>query len=124
MWTYAFEEEWVDRPFPGKAVIREQQTDVDSEKKCWLTPDEARLLLQTVYDRRLGSRNDHDIYCYVVLGLGLGLRAGDIGGLTRQSIERHIIDRTKNKRAFRPFQLRPRAGHAERTARTLPSRES
>lgn len=99
IWAYAWEEGWVDRPFPGKAVIREQLADVDSEKKCWLTPDEARLLLRTVHERRLKSRNDHDVYCYVVLGLGLGLRAGDIDKLTRQAVERHIIDRTKNKRA-------------------------
>ncbi len=108
MWAYALEEEWVTRPFPGKSVVREQMGEVDSEKKCWLTPDEARMLLETVYARRLKSRTDHDVYCYVVLGLGLGLRAGDIDKLTQQVVESHIIERTKNKKArFVHFNFAP-----------------
>lgn len=108
MWAYALEEEWLTKAFPGKSVIREQQGEIDSEKKCWLTPDEAKLLVDTVWKRRLNSRTDHDVYCYVMLGLGLGLRAGDICKLTKQSVERHIIDRTKNKRArFVHFNFSP-----------------
>lgn len=98
-WHWGLEERLVDRSFPGKSVIRELVAEMDTEKKCYLDPEEARLLIQTLYDRRLASRIDHDTYCYAILGLGLGLRAGEICKLTRQSVERHIIEKTKNKRS-------------------------
>lgn len=107
-WSWALEEGLVGKAFPGKAIIREVGSEIDNEKKCYLEPEEARLLMQTVYERRLRSRVDHDVYCYTLLGLGLGLRAGDICKLTRQAIERHIIERTKNKRSrFVHFNFTP-----------------
>lgn len=99
MWNYALERRALTFPFPGKSVIREVLRGVDNEKKCWLTPDEVRLLVRTVYERRLNGRVDHDVYCFVILGVALGLRAGDICKLNRQAIERHIIDKTKNRRS-------------------------
>lgn len=108
MWAYALESGFAEKAFPGKRAVKEVMSKIDNEKKCWLDPDEARLLLETVYKRRLESRVDHDVYCFVVLGLGLGLRAGDICKLTAQAVERHIIDRTKNKRArFVHFNFAP-----------------
>lgn len=99
LWNHAIEEEVVYKVFPGKPVAKEVFSEIDNEKKCYLEPEEAKLLADTVYKRRLDSRLDHDTYCYVVLGLCLGLRAGDIHKINRQAMERHIIDRTKNKRA-------------------------
>lgn len=108
MWNHALEEGLVSRPFPGKPVIREILRDFDNEKKCYLEPQEAQLLVKTAYERRLQSRIDHDVFCYIVLGLGLGLRAGDIHKITRQTIERRIIERTKNKRSrFAHFNFQP-----------------
>lgn len=99
MWNFAIDEEIVSKVFPGKAVGKEVFSEIDNEKKCFLEPEEAKLLAKTVFERRLNSRLDHDVYCYVVLGLCLGLRAGDIHKINGQVVERHIIDRTKNKRA-------------------------
>lgn len=99
MWNYALENQYVSIPFPGKATAREVQRGIDNEKRCWLEPDEVRLLIRTVWERRLNSRVDHDVYCFVILGVALGLRAGDICKLTRQAVERHIIDKTKNRRS-------------------------
>lgn len=108
MWNFGLEESLVARPFPGKPVIREILRDFDNEKKCYLTPQEAQLLVKTAYERRLQSRIDHDVYCYIVLGLGLGLRAGDIHKITRQTIERRIIERTKNRRSrYAHFNFQP-----------------
>ncbi|SHN71649.1 tyrosine-type recombinase/integrase [Desulfovibrio litoralis] len=98
-WNYAVEKKVVEHVFPGKAITKEAREEVDNEKKCYLDYDEAKELADLVYERRLNSRLDHDTYCYTVLGLCLGLRAGDIHKLNQQAVERHIIDRTKNKRA-------------------------
>ena len=98
-WNYAIEKKVVAFVFPGKAITKEAREEVDNEKKCYLDYDEAKELADLVYERRSRSRLDHDTYCYVVLGLCLGLRAGDIHKLNQQAVERHIIDRTKNKRA-------------------------
>lgn len=107
-WAWGVEEGLISHTFPGRSVIREVGGELDNEKKCYLEPEEARLLLKTVYERRLKSRIDHDVYCFTMFGLGLGLRAGDICKLTLQSIERHIIDRTKNKRSrFVHFSFAP-----------------
>lgn len=99
LWNFAIDEEVVVKVFPGKATAKEVFSEIDNEKKCYLTPAEAQTLAKIVHERRLGSRYDHDVYCYVVLGLCLGLRAGDIHKVNKQSVERHIIDRTKNKRS-------------------------
>lgn len=98
-WNYAVEKKVVGHVFPGKAITKEAREEVDNEKKCYLDYDEAKELAELVYKRRVKSRLDHDTYCYTVLGLCLGLRAGDIHKLNQQAVERHIIDRTKNKRA-------------------------
>lgn len=123
MWNFAVDEEVVSKTFPGKPVIKEVLAEVDNEKFCYLEPDEAKALAKTVFERRLRSRLDHDTYCYTVLGLCLGLRAGDIHKINRQVIERHVIERTKNKRArFVHFGFRPvRAMLAERLDKYPPA---
>ena len=98
-WNYAIEKKVISNVFPGKSITKEARMEIDNEKKCYLDYDEAKELADIVYERRLRSRLDHDTYCYTVLGLCLGLRAGDIHKLNQQAVERHIIDRTKNKRA-------------------------
>ena len=98
-WHFAMEHEFVKKVFPGRAITKEVHGEIDNEKMCYLDYDEAKELADLVFERRLNSRLDHDTYCYTVLGLCLGLRAGDIHKLNQQAVERHIIDRTKNKRA-------------------------
>lgn len=106
IWNTAVDHGIVAGAFPGKSVIK--TIVIDNEKKCYLEPAEADLLLQTVYNTRLESKMLHDIYCYVVISLYLGLRAGDIHKLTWQSVDRNIIENTKNKRSrFVSFDLEP-----------------
>lgn len=121
VWNYASQTGAVSGLFPGRQMIQEIAKSLDNEKKCFLAPEEAALLVQTVYDRRLNSRLDHDIYCYVLLGLGLGLRAGEIHRLTLQAVERHIIERTKNRRSrFVHFDFAPVAAMLEERLRLYP----
>ena len=123
MWRYAMEEEIVMKTFPGTPILKEVLAEIDNEKICYLEPEEAKILANIVHERRMRSRLDHDVYCYVVLGLCLGLRAGDIHKLTQQAVERHVIERTKNKRSrFVHFGYKPvRAMLTERLKRFPPA---
>lgn len=121
LWSHARKVRVVERPFPGSGAIHELSRIHDSEKKCWLTPEEAVQLLETARKRRLKSRADHDVYCYIVLGLALGLRAGEIHKLNSQALERHLIDGSKNRRArFAHFGFGPVAAMLEERLRLYP----
>lgn len=121
LWTHAGRVGAISRPFPGRDAIREVSLRHDSEKKCWLTPEEARFLLEAASKRRFKSRTDHDVYCYIVLGLALGLRAGEIHKLSRQAVERHLIESPKNKRSrFAHFSFAPVAAMLAERLRLYP----
>lgn len=121
MWNYARRIQVVDRTFPGRETIREVARKLDNEKKCYLEEEEAALLVRVAYERRLRSRVDHDVYCYVILGLCLGLRAGDIHKLNRQSVERRVIEKTKNGRCrFAHFNFAPVKNMLEERFRLYP----
>lgn len=94
LWNIATEHGIVSGVFPGKSVIK--SIKLDNSKKCYLEVDEVMRLLSTVAERRMLDRVHHDVFCYVTMAVFLGLRAGDIHGLTPQAIERQIVEETKN----------------------------
>ena len=82
--------------FPGKDIKKDKLNNV---KKCWLTRDEAQLLLNTLRNwRKCCAR--HGIYCrggdtedaygMAVLSLFSGLRLGDICKLTWGDVEEDV----------------------------------
>jgi len=106
LWTVAEEHALVSGVFPGKSLVNGVKEN--ERKVCYLELDEVKTLLDTVYERRMKDRVHHDVFCYVTIALFLGLRAGDIHKLTPQSIERSIIEETKNGQArFVDFSLEP-----------------
>ena len=106
LWAVAEEHALVSGVFPGKSLVNGVKEN--ERKVCYLELDEVKTLLDTVYERRMKDRTHHDVFCYVTIALFLGLRAGDIHKLTPQSIERSIIEETKNGQArFVDFSLEP-----------------
>lgn len=121
LWNYARQMGLVKAPFPGRQAIREVGKALDNEKKCYLEPEEASRLVKVAHERRLNSRLDHDLFCYIVLGLGLGLRAGEIHRLSLQAVERQIIEKTKNRRPrFVHFGFAPVRAMLEERLRLYP----
>ena len=94
LWNVAKNNSLVEGAFPGEQVIADFPEN--PHKVAYLELDEIRLLLDTVYSRREINRTYHDVFCYVTMGLFLGLRAGEIHPLDLQTIERGIIEDTKN----------------------------
>lgn len=106
LWGVAEEHSLVSGVFPGKSLVNSVKEN--ERKVCYLELDEVKALLDTVFERRMKDRTHHDVFCYVTIALFLGLRAGDIHKLTQQSIERSIIEETKNGQArFVDFSLEP-----------------
>jgi integrase len=91
MWEYArqhFSDEYqiVMPLFPGKKIGREALT-LNNKKTCWLTRDEAEILLKAlkgVQKTRVYKNGGDRLAAYgmAVLGLYSGLRFGDIAALT------------------------------------------
>ena len=106
LWSVAQEHGLVSGIFPGKSLVNKVK---DNERKvCYLEIEEVKLLIDTVAQRRMIDKVHHDVFCYVTIALFLGLRAGDIHKLTPQSIERCIIEETKNGQArFVDFNIEP-----------------
>ena len=106
LWAVGLEHGLVAGAFPGKAFFK--QVKEAEHKICYLELEEVRLLLDTIYERRMLDKSHHDVFCYVILSLFLGLRAGEIHKLTPQAVARCIIEETKNGRSrFIDFNLEP-----------------
>ena len=106
LWSIAQEHDLVSGVFPGKSLVN--QVKENEKKVCYLEIKEVKKLLDKVAELRFKDRTHHDVFCYVTIALFLGLRAGDIHKLTQQSIERCIIEETKNNKGrFVNFNLKP-----------------
>lgn len=80
MWNMAMKDGLTGAAFPGREMISASKRQPVVE--AWLEPEQVSGLLQAAYDRRLKSRMDHDVWCYIALSLGLGLSATDIHRMT------------------------------------------
>lgn len=85
MWNRALKEGVLERGFPGRRLL--DLLPPGQVKQGRLKPWEAALLLKTAHSRRLVSRNAHDVWAYVALGLGLGMRAVEIHALTLRDVK-------------------------------------
>lgn len=98
IWNRAMEDELVVKPFPrGKA----EKIYVDNEKTCFLTRDEADVLLATVktWQPQSSLIQERTLYGFCVLSLFAGLRCSEIESLTWQNIAAGKVTKTKNKKA-------------------------
>ena len=106
LWNVARKSDLVEGPFPGERVIAD--IPENPHKLAYLELDEIKILLDTVHKRRAKDRVHHDVFCYATLALFLGLRAGEIHPLNWQTIERGVIEDTKNGESrFVNFNLEP-----------------
>ena len=106
LWNVAKRNGLIEGAFPGERVIAD--IPENPHKLAYLELDEIKALLDIVYNRRGKDRTHHDVFCYATMALFLGLRAGEIHPLNLQTIERGIIEDTKNGESrFVNFNLEP-----------------
>ena len=98
IWNRATEDGLVSKPFPRKKA---EKLQVDNEKTCFLTRDEADLLLETLKTWKPQTSLVHEktLYGFCVLSLFTGLRCSEIESLTWQNVAAGRVVKTKNGKA-------------------------
>lgn len=98
IWNRAMADEIISKPFPRKKA---ESVIVDNEKTCFLTEDEADLLLETLktWEPKTSLIKPGTLHDYCVLSLHTGLRCSEIQFLTWQNVAAGKVVRTKNKKA-------------------------
>ena len=98
LWNRAMADELVAKPFPR---AKAEAVRVDNEKTCFLSRDEADLLLETLraWVPQTSMVKEKTLYGYCILSLYSGLRCSEIEALTWQNIAAGRITKTKNGKA-------------------------
>ena len=98
IWNRATADGLVSKPFPRKKA---EKVHVDNEKTCFLTREEADLLLETLktWTPQTSLVHEKTLYGFCILSLFTGLRCSEIKSLTWQNIAASRVTKTKNGKA-------------------------